>query len=278
MVKYLAGFDPGHLHWNGLDLLERHRHTPKTDMRMHLDDAFNRGFWGVRDGLPWDHNTVERLNTVPNGFQDKVIWDIVHFHKPPTENELKRHLHEIEVNIPENASVVGVCEPGDEGNVSTMSREEGIGLAAYIHTYLRSHRKNIRLFSCDTLHNHNDSSFESNHILADMGLLDVIGFNYYPHFAHAPIEDLIGQLQHRLGHYNLPFALMETGWHDGYSHTQGAYQHMNDRREWWGYVKDVSERFNLEFVCWYPFYDTWAWDGSDTLWANGFPMQHVSER
>lgn len=274
MPPLWAGFECGHLGWCNQDLVVETRHTPFTDMAAHYRGAMRLGVRTARDGLPWRHDQVARVNAVPDGV--RVIWDLCHFDPPP-----QREVHAIRcakaIAARGPVHVVAVNEPSVWPLLCCRPRREAIAAAKRMMTAVGLMTEAPRFYTCDPIHRLDDNTFAATDALVATGWVGVVGINYYPHDATVPLVEVLRATHRR---YGLPIAIMETSWHVGHPKARKRFPFIGDSQaNWLRHVHDeiAASGVPVEGVCWYPFLDqpVWGKPGTSRRWPCGY---HIDAR
>ena len=260
-----AGFECGRLPWNGHDLLHSTGHLPGGGMERHYAHAVHHRAAGARDGLSWRHDITARVRAVPDGFP--VIWDMVHFDMPP---DPEAHAAAVADALGPGGRCIAVNEP------TIHAQFQGDGQSwPFVDAALRMMRAapGLRYATCDALHDLSPETWWATDRLVESGLIELVGVNYYPHCARVPLRDVIREARAR--YPGLPLAVTETGWHVDHPHLPPGER----RQEWLEQVqRECIEGGGVEFVCYYPWLDQPAWDGSGEIWPCGFPGEALTIR
>lgn len=250
-----AGFDPGRLPWNGVDLLRATGHIPGGGMERNYARAIAAGAVGARDGLPWRHDIAARVAAVPAGFP--VIWDMVHFDMPP---DPEAHAAAVGALLGPGGRCIAVNEP------SIHAHFQGDGQSwPYVETALRMMRvaPQLRYATCDALHDLDPATWWATDRLVESGLIETVGINYYPHESRVPLADILREARAR--YPGVPIAITETGWHVDYPGLPRGERRM----DWLRDVQTIAA--GVEWVCYYPWLDTPCWNGTGDIWPCGYP-------
>ena len=271
-VPLWAGFECGHLGWCDQDLLVGTRHTPATDMRKHYADALALGVRVARDGLPWRHDPGERVAAIPPGM--RVIWDLCHF-DPPERPEL--HAIRCARALGAGASILAVNEPSMWPLLCRRPRSVATAAAKRMMGAVALHME-ARFYTCDPMHGLEEREFAATDELVATGHVAVVGVNYYPHEARAPLREVLAAAWRR---YGLPLALTETSWHRGHRRAVRRFPAIgNCQHAWLAHVRAeiAASGAPVEGVCWYPWLDqpVWGRPRSRARWPCGFPQRPPS--
>lgn len=252
-----AGFECGRLPWNGHDLLHSTGHLPGGGMERHYAHAIAHGAAGARDGLSWRHNVGARVRAA-SGLP--VMWDLVHFDMPP---DPEAHAAACAAALGAGAQAIAVNEP------TIHARFQGDGQSRpFVESALRMMRATpeLRYASCDALHDRRPETWWATDRLAESGLIELVGINYYPHCGTVPLIDILREA--RVRYPGMPLAITETGWHVDHPHLPPGER----RLEWLTQVQRACEEVGgVDFVCWYPWLDMPCWDMSGEVWPCGWP-------
>ena len=261
-IPIVAGFECGRLPWSGMDLLHATGHLPGGGMERHYAHAIAQGAVGARDGLSWRHDIAARVAAVPQGFP--VLWDLCHFDLPP---DPESHAAACADALGPGGWAIAINEP------SIHAHFAGDGQSwPYVDAALRMMRAapGLRYGSCDALHDLRPETWWATDRLAESGLIDLVGINYYPHCGTVPLIDVLREARAR--YPGLPLAITETGWHVGHP----ALPPGERRMEWLAQVqRDCVAAGGVRFVCWYPWLPMPCWDGTGALWPCGWPSREM---
>lgn len=277
MTEILAGFECGFLGWNGHDLLATTRHLPEDRMAAHYDVVQRHGMTRVRDGLPWRHDPGARLRTASAGCS-QVIWDLSHFDPPPDPvGHARRAAASADPAVP--FWICPVNEPSVYPMLSGMGRDQAVALAILMLRVAKDHHPDVRVLTTDPITGIGERQFAATDALVATGLVDVVGINYYPHTARAPLAKVLAKAARR---YHRPVMVAETSWHDG---------HPVQRKKHPGWTKGNWLRHVLEEMaaaeargaitaglCWYPVIDSPPWQRprSRQRWSHGLIRADLS--
>ena len=266
----LAGFECGHLGWNGHDLLHTTRHLPNDRMADHYAIAKAHRMHRARDGLPWRHLIGPRLRAAADAGMD-VVWDLSHFDPPEDPVGHARAA----ATLADAANSFWICpvnEPAMYPALCGMPRHEATGLALTMAQVARDHHPDVRILTTDPITGIGERQYESTDALVAAGLVDVVGVNYYPHTARTALSKALIKTARR---YGLPVMIAETSWHDGHREQQRRYPGWN-KGDWLRHVLQevaVAEAKGARIVglCWYPVVDCppWQHPRSRRRWSHG---------
>ena len=266
----MAGFECGHLGWNGHDLLVTTGHVPGVRMDQHYRIAIDHGMTTARDGLPWRHDPAPRLAAADRvGLQ--VIWDLNHFDPPP---DAVAHAQRC-ATAADPAKPLWLCpvnEPMMYPMLSGMGWEAATELAITMARVARDHHPLVRLLSTDPITGIGERQFAATDRLVSAGCVDVIGVNYYPHTARTSLLKVLLKTWKR---YGKPILLSETSWHDG--HRDHHRRHPGFNKAAWlrhmlSEIREARARgVTVSGLCWYPTVDCppWQHPRSRSRWSHG---------
>lgn len=269
-IPLLAGFECGHLGWNGHDLLHTTHHVPERHMAAHYRLAQVHGLSRARDGLPWRHDAAARLAVARETGQG-VIWDLSHFDPPPDPAGHARHV----AALADPAHPLWLCpvnEPSLYPALCGMPRHEAVAMALAMARAAKDRHPDVRILANDPITGIGERQYEATDTLVASGLVDMIGVNYYPHTARAPLSKVLRKTARR---YGLPILVAETSWHDGHPVHERRHPGWN-KRDWLahvlGEVRAAQEKgAAIAGVCWYPIVDCppWQHPRSRRRWRHG---------
>ncbi len=267
-IPVWAGFECGHLGWCDQDLLEETRHTPSADMTAHYRTAAGLGIRTARDGLPWRHDPAARIAAVPAG--TRVIWDLCHF--DPPERPIHHALRCARALAGAPAHILAVNEPSVWPLLCQRPRRAAIETARTMMTAVAL-TIDARFYTCDPIHDLAERTFAATDALVATGHIGVVGVNYYPHEARAPLAEILRATWRR---YGLPLAVTETSWHRGHRKARARFPFIADSQAaWLAHVRSeaAASGVPVEGICWYPFLDqpVWGKRGTRRRWPCGFP-------
>jgi hypothetical protein len=266
----MAGFECGHLGWNGHDLLATTRHLPGDRMAEHYSIAHNHGLLSARDGLPWRHDPRPRLEAAADaGLQ--IIWDLNHYDPPPDPVAHARH----RAQAADSRRPFWICpvnEPMVYPMLTGMSWEHATEMAITMGRVARDHHPDVRLLSTDPITGIGERQFAATDRLVAAGMVDVVGVNYYPHTARTSLLKVLLKTWRR---YGRPVMISETSWHDGHPIHHRNYPGF-DKGAWFRLIMDQvaqaqAQGVDIAGVCWYPIIDCPPWQrpGSRSRWSHG---------
>ncbi len=266
----MAGFECGHLGWNGHDLLVTTAHLPHVRMAEHYQTARHHGLHTARDGLPWRHDAPARLATAAqSGMQ--VIWDLNHYDPPPDWVGHARHC----ATLADHGQPFWICpvnEPMLYPMLAGMAWEHAVDLAITMARVARDHHPDVRLLSTDPITGIGERQFAATDRLVGAGVVDIVGINYYPHTARTSLLKVLLKTWRR---YGKPILLSETSWHDGHPIHHRRHPGFN-KADWFWHVMDQIRQASLQGVevaglCWYPIVDCPPWQRprSRNRWSHG---------
>ena len=275
--RILAGFECGYLGWNGHDLLRTTRHVPEQRMAAHYARVREHGLRTARDGLPWRHDPVGRLEAAAKA-DIEVIWDLNHYDPPPDPVEHARRA--AKAADPERAFwICPVNEPSLYPALAGMPRAAAAEMAMTMARVAKDHHPDVRILTTDPITGIGERQFEATDALVGTGLVDLVGVNYYPHTARTRLHKVLLKAWRR---YGKPLLVAETSWHDG--HPQHHRRHPGfNKATWFGHVMGevaLAEARGAEVVgvCWYPIVDCppWKWPNSRSRWSHGLIRKDLS--
>lgn len=266
----MAGFECGHLGWNGHDLLVTTGHVPGKRMQEHFAIAINHGMATARDGLPWRHNPAERMAEAARaGMQ--VIWDMNHYDPPPDAVAHARRCAE----AADKATPLWLCpvnEPMMYPMLAGMAWEHAVDLAITMARVARDHHPVVKLLSTDPITGIGERQFAATDRLVTADCVDVVGVNYYPHTARTSLLKVLVKTWKR---YRKPILVSETSWHDGHRDHHRRHPGFN-KGAWLRHMLgeiDAARANGVEFagLCWYPIVDCppWQHPRSRNRWSHG---------
>ncbi len=266
----MAGFECGHLGWNGHDLLVTTRHLPGDRMGAHYTAVRAHGMHTARDGLPWRHDPAARLRVAAEaGLQ--VIWDLNHYDPPPDPIEHARRC----ASAADRRQPFWICpvnEPLLYPALTGMSWEAAVQLALTMVRVARDHHPDVRVLSTDPITGIGERQFAATDALVGAGVVDVVGVNYYPHTARTALRKVLLKTWRR---YGKPILVSETSWHDGHPVHHRRHPGFN-KADWFCHVSAelaAAEAQGVEVVglCWYPVVDCSPWQRprSRNRWSHG---------
>ena len=273
----MAGFECGHLGWNGHDLLVTTGHVPGDKMDQHYRIALDHGMTTARDGLPWRHDPAPRLAAAFRaGMQ--VIWDLNHYDPPPDAVGHARRC----VAAADHSKPLWLCpvnEPMIYPILAGMSWEHATDLAITMARVARDHHPMVKLVSTDPITGIGEKQFAATDRLVDAGCVDVVGVNYYPHTARTSLVKVLLKTWKR---YGKPILLSETSWHDG--HREHHRRHPGFNKGAWlrHMLNDIAsaQAMGVEVagLCWYPIVDCppWQHPRSRNRWSHGLIRADLS--
>jgi len=273
----MAGFECGHLGWNGHDLLVTTGHVPGDKMDQHYRIALDHGMTTVRDGLPWRHDPAPRLAAAFRaGMQ--VIWDLNHYDPPPDAVGHARRC----VAAADHSKPLWLCpvnEPMIYPILAGMSWEHATDLAITMARVARDHHPMVKLVSTDPITGIGEKQFAATDRLVDAGCVDVVGVNYYPHTARTSLVKVLLKTWKR---YGKPILLSETSWHDG--HREHHRRHPGFNKGAWlrHMLNDIAAAqatgVEVAGLCWYPIVDCppWQHPRSRNRWSHGLIRADLS--
>ena len=273
----LAGFECGHLGWNGHDLLVSTRHLPEDRMAPHYRTVRNYGLARARDGLPWRHDPIARMRIArEQGLE--VIWDLNHFDPPDNPVEHAR----LVATAADPARPLWICpvnEPSIYPMLCGVPVSEAVNLAVTMARVARDHHPDVRILATDPITGIGDRQFQALDRLVSAGFVDVIGVNYYPHNARTSLSKVLTKVARR---YCKPIMVAETSWHDGHpAHHRGRPGWR--KGDWLRHVLDEvaaakQKGADITGVCWYPIIDSPPWNRprSRQRWSHGLIREDLS--
>jgi len=273
----MAGFECGHLGWNGHDLLVTTGHVPGDKMDQHYRIALDHGMTTARDGLPWRHDPAPRLAAAFRaGMQ--VIWDLNHYDPPPDAVGHARRC----VAAADHSKPLWLCpvnEPMIYPILAGMSWEHATDLAITMARVARDHHPMVKLVSTDPITGIGEKQFAATDRLVDAGCVDVVGVNYYPHTARTSLVKVLLKTWKR---YGKPILLSETSWHDG--HREHHRRHPGFNKGAWlrHMLNDIAAAqatgVEVAGLCWYPIVDCppWQHPRSRNRWSHGLIRADLS--
>jgi hypothetical protein len=266
----LAGFECGHLGWNGHDLLQTTRHLPDDRMAAHYAIAKAHDMVRARDGLPWRHDAAARLRIAREQGME-VIWDLSHFDPPGDPVGHARAA----ATLADHGAPFWICpvnEPAMYPALCGMPRHAATGLAMTMAQVARDHHPDVRILTTDPITGIGNRQFESTDALVAAGFVDVVGINYYPHTARTALSKVLVKTARR---YGLPVMVAETSWHDGHRGQQRRFPGWN-KGDWLRHVLAevaiaTTKGADVVGVCWYPIVDCPPWQAprSRRRWSHG---------
>ena len=273
----LAGFECGHLGWNGHDLLVTTRHVPGQRMAAHYEVARAHGIAAARDGLPWRHDPRPRLEmAAAKGME--VIWDLSHFDLPP---DPVGHARSVVAAAPPSRTLwfCPVNEPSLYPALTGLPRSAAVELAITMARVVKDNHPDARILTTDPITGVGERQFEATDALVSAGVGDVIGVNYYPHTALTALRKVLLKTWRR---YRKPVLVAETSWHDG--HPRHHQRHPGfDKGGWLRHVVAEVAAAREQGVlvlglCWYPIVDCPPWHrpGSRRRWSHGLIREDLS--
>ncbi len=275
--RLLAGFECGHLGWNGHDLLVTTKHVPEKRMAHHYALAAEHGLLAARDGLPWRHDPVPRL-AIAEASELDVIWDLSHFDPPP---DPIAHARTIALAAPRSRALwlCPINEPSLYPLLAGMAREEAVRIGTVMAAVARDHHPDVHILVNDPITGIGERQFAGLDALASSGPVDMIGINYYPHTARTSLSKVLLKTWKR---YRKPIMVSETSWHDGHPVHHRRYPGFN-KGAWLRYVLDEvaqAEQKGAEIVgvCWYPIIDSPPWNRprARLRWSHGLIREDLS--
>lgn len=273
----MAGFECGHLGWNGHDLLVTTGHVPGARIDQHYGIAVDYGMTTARDGLPWRHDPALRLAAAAKaGMQ--VIWDLNHYDPPPDAVEHARRC----ATAADHSKLLWLCpvnEPMMYPMLAGMSWEHATDLAITMARAARDHHPMVKLLSTDPITGIGEKQFAATDRLAEADCVDVVGVNYYPHTARTSLSKVLIKTWKR---YGKPILLSETSWHDG--HRDHHRRHPGFNKGAWvrHMLNEIAEAkakgAEIAGLCWYPIVDCppWQHPGSRNRWSHGLIRSDLS--
>lgn len=266
----MAGFECGHLGWNGHDLLVTTRHLPGDRMASHYNLARQHHLLTARDGLPWRHDPGARIQVARNAGME-VIWDLNHYDPPPDPVEHARRCA-LAADHDRPLWICPVNEPMLYPMLGGMPWERATDLAITMARVARDHHPDVRLLSTDPITGIGERQFAATDRLIHAGVVDVVGINYYPHTARTSLLKVLLKTWRR---YGKPILIAETSWHDGHPIHHRRHPGFN-KEGWLRLMVDQIEQARAQGVdicglCWYPIVDCPPWQRphSRSRWSHG---------
>jgi len=266
----MAGFECGHLGWNGHDLLVTTRHLPKDRMRQHYRIAIEHGMTIARDGLPWRHDPQPRLAlAAETGMQ--VIWDLNHYDPPPDPvGHAARCAQAADPHRP--FWICPVNEPMVYPMLAGMGWEQAVDLAVTLVRVAREHHPDVRVLTTDPITGIGERQFAAtDRLVREIGV-DVVGINYYPHTARTSLFKALLKTWKR---YGKPILVSETSWHDGHPIHHRRHPGFN-KADWLRAMQSEiaaarSLGADITGLCWYPIVDCPPWQRprARQRWSHG---------
>lgn len=271
-MNLIAGFECGHLGWCDHDLLVGTQHLPAERLDYHYGIARALGMTQARDGLLWRHDALPRLEIAAATDLD-VIWDLVHFDQPP---DPEVHAKNIALALPKHGriSICAVNEPSIMPVLSGISIDTAVDWALSMTRVLFDTigRDRVTTYSVDPINGAGQFQYDATDALMGQCMVDVVGINYYPHDAEAPLHQVLIATWRR---YGKPIIVSETSWHDGHPEQQRRFPQIKSKGDWLRYVEQevyVAQMLGavVEGLCWYPFVDTPPWgEPKGERWSHG---------
>ena len=273
----MAGFECGHLGWNGHDLLVTTGHVPSDKMGRHYGIATDHGITTARDGLPWRHDPAARFAVAAKaGMQ--VIWDLNHYDPPPDPVSHAQRC----ATVADQSKPLWLClvnEPMIYPMLAGMSWEAATDLAITMARVARDHHPTVKLLSTDPITGIGERQFAATDRLVAAGCVDVVGVNYYPHTARTSLLKVLLKTWKR---YDKPILVSETSWHDG--HRDHHRRHPGFNKGAWlrHMLGDIAEAqakgVEVAGLCWYPIVDCppWQHPRSRNRWSHGLIRADLS--
>ncbi len=266
----LAGFECGHLGWNGHDLLVTTRHLPEDRMAAHYATVRRHGMHAARDGLPWRHDPAARIGVAGDAGLG-VIWDLTHYDPPPDPaGHARRCAGAADARQP--FWICPVNEPMLYPRLAGMSWHAAADMAVLMANVAKDHHPDVRVLTTDPITGVGERQFAATDKLVQADLVDVVGINYYPHTARTALRKVLLKTWRR---YGKPILLSETSWHDGHPVHHRRYPGF-DKRSWFRHVEQeisVAQSLGAKVVglCWYPVVDCPPWQQPDApeRWSHG---------
>ena len=229
-------------------------------MERHYADAIRQGASGARDGLTWRHDIASRVAAAPPQFN--VMWDMVHFDMPP---DPIAHAVAVQDALPAGTWAIAINEPTIHAEFNNLD-----GSWSVVETAIRMMKAapRLRYAACDALCTFAPDRWWAMDRLVESGLIELVGINYYPHSAEAPLRDIIREARRR--YPGIPVAITETSWHVG--HPDLPVGEM--RLQWLQHIQQECEiGGGVQFICYYPWLDMPDWDHPDQdRWPCGWPV------
>lgn len=273
----LAGFECGHLGWNGHDLLATTRHLPHQHMAEHYAIAQRHGLHAARDGLPWRHDPAARLR-VAAAAGTQVIWDLNHYDPPPDPVGHARACA-LAADQRQPLWLCPVNEPMIYPMLAGMGWEAATDLALLMARVARDHHPDVRILCTDPIVGIGQRQFAATDRLVASGLVDVVGINYYPHTARTALLKVLLKTWRR---YGKPILVSETSWHDGHRVHHQRHPGFN-KGAWLGHMQREVEAARAQGVeiagiCWYPIVDCPPWNRPRARhrWSHGLIRADLS--
>jgi hypothetical protein len=268
--RLMAGFECGHLGWNGHDLLVTTGHLPGAGQERHYRIALDHGLCTARDGLPWRHDPASRIAAAASAGIE-VIWDLNHYDPPPDPVEHARRC----ALAADRARPLWLCpvnEPMIYPMLAGMSWEAATDLAITMASVARDHHPDVKLLSTDPITGIGERQFAATDRLVAAGMVDVVGVNYYPHTARTSLLKVLLKTWRR---YGKPILVSETSWHDG--HRDHHRRHPGfDKGQWLRHMlaeldEAQARGVQLAGLCWYPIIDCPPWNHPKARhrWSHG---------
>jgi hypothetical protein len=273
----IAGFECGHLGWNGHDLLRTTGHLPEARMAQHYDIVAQHGMTTARDGLPWRHDPAPRIAAAARAGME-VIWDLNHYDPPPDPVAHARHCASA-ADPRQPLFICPVNEPLIYPMLAGMAWEHAVDLALCMIKVAQDHHPDVRVMTTDPITGIGERQYAATDRLVGATRIDVIGVNYYPHTART---SLLKTLLKTWKRYGKPILVSETSWHDGHRDHHRRHPGFN-KGAWLRHILDevaIARERGVEIagVCWYPIVDCPPWQRpqSRNRWSHGLIRADLS--
>jgi hypothetical protein len=269
----IAGFECGLVHGGRHDLLRTTRHLASQRMGTHFEIVKAHGMRAVRDGLTPGHDTAERLRTARDYGLD-AIWDLSHFHRIDDPLAHARDVARAALSVCGSARLwlCPVNEPSLYPRLAGLSRDHAIDMAVTMADEVRSLHPNVGILVNDPITGIGERQYAATDAVIARTEVDIVGVNYYPHTARAPLSKVLAKTWRR---YGKPVMVSETSWHDG--HPVHHRRHPGfDKGAWLRHVMSEVEiargrGVQIAGTCWYPVVDCPPWHAPRARhrWSHG---------